>query len=423
MPLTGLSYVSRRGLRLYDVVYVNVVDGRRSEDRPAAVDGSGNSGKPKPHPVSSGQAQLRARPTVQGAALVLENKTGRILAMAGSFSYPLSQLNRTWQTQRQPGSATKPTTYLTALQKGLQPNTLVPNDPLTLPPIGSSTYGSIIRDNGAPDRPEDYWSPRNGDYASGGVFTMRRGLENSINVVTAHLLAGGIDPDPVASLDEVCATAKAAKIYTDCVRYYPFVLGAQPVHMIDLAAFYAAVAHEGARPQPHAIDAIEANGKVIYEYPKVPLFSPISAADGVSFYQLKTMLQGVVARGTARAIGGLSSHLARKTGTTEDAVDGWFVGFTNDVTIAVWVGYDNGDGKRRSLGSNATGARVALPIFQPIVQAIWAENIAPKAPLSGPSPEARRMLVDVPIDYMSGDRIGAPQVSQGFQGIFAPARP
>ena len=90
---------------------------------------------------------------------------------------------------------------------------------------------------------------------------MRRGLENSINVVTAHLLDGGIDADPEASLDEVCATAKAAKIYTDCVRYYPFVLGAQPVHMIDLAAFYAAVANEGARPQPHAIDAIEANGR------------------------------------------------------------------------------------------------------------------------------------------------------------------
>ena len=427
MALTGLSYVSRRGLGLYDVVYVNVVESRRAEVRAPApvVDARGNPVKPKPQAkpqatVSSGQAQLRARPTVQGAALVLENKTGRILAMAGSFSYPLSQLNRTWQTQRQPGSAIKPITYLTALQKGLQPNTLVPNDPLTLPPIGSATYGSIIRDFGAPDRPEDYWSPRNADYASGGVFTMRRGLENSINVVTAHLLAGGIDADPVASLDEVCATAKAAKIYTDCVRYYPFVLGAQPVHMIDLAAFYAAVANEGARPQPHAIDAIEANGKVIYEYPKVPLFSPISAADGVSFYQLKTMLQGVVARGTARAIGGLSPYVAGKTGTTEDAVDGWFIGFTNDVTIAVWVGYDNGDGKRRSLGSNATGARVALPIFKPILDAIWAEHIAPKAPLAGPSREVQRLLIDVPIDYASGVPLNAPAANNnsGLGGLF-----
>ena len=257
---------------------------------------------------------------------------------------------------------------------------------------------------------------------SGGVFTLRRGLENSINVVTAHLLDGGIDADPVESLDEVCATAKAAKIYTDCVRYYPFVLGAQPVRMIDLAAFYAAVANEGARPQPHAIDAIEANGRTVYEYPKVPLFSPIGAADRVSFYQLKTMLQGVVARGTARAIGGLSPYVAGKTGTTEDAVDGWFIGFTNDVTVAVWVGYDNGDGKRRSLGSNATGARVALPIFEPIIEAMWSEHIAPKAPLSGPSREVQRLLVDVPIDYTSGTPLNAPANNAnnnfGLGGLF-----
>ena len=121
------------------------------------------------------------------------------------------------------------------------------------------------------------------------------------------------------------------------------------------------------------------------------------------------MLQGVVARGTARAIGSLSPYVAGKTGTTEDAVDGWFIGFTNDVTIAVWVGYDNGDGKRRSLGTSATGARVALPIFEPILQTIWTEGIAPKAPLNGPSPEAKRHLVDLPIDYMSGSRIGGGQ--------------
>src|SRR4029077_9687994 len=114
--------------------------------------------------------------------------------------------------------------------------------------------------------------------------------------------------------------------------------------------------------------------------------------------------QGVVARGTARAISALSPYVAGKTGTTEDSVDGWFIGFTNDVTIAVWVGYDNGDGKRRSLGSTETGARVALPIFEPIINAIWSENIAPKAPLSGPSPEAQAHLIDLPIDYDSGQR-------------------
>jgi penicillin-binding protein 1A len=196
----------------------------------------------------------------------------------------------------------------------------------------------------------------------------------------------------------------AATPSNNCIRYYPFVLGAQPVRMIDLAAFYAAVANEGARPQPHGIDSIEQNGRTIYEYPKAPL-PMIGAADRAAFYQLKTILQGVVARGTARAIGALSPYVAGKTGTTEDAVDGWFIGFTNDVTVAVWVGYDNGDGKRRSLGASESGARVALPIFEPIMTAIWAEGIAPKAPLSGPSREAQRQLIDLPIDYMTGDRL------------------
>jgi len=377
VPLTGLAGEIRRKLALHDVVYVKVIEAKE------------NAGK------IDAAAQLRVRPTVQGAALVLENRTGRILAMAGSFSYPLSQLNRTWQTQRQPGSAIKPITYLTALQNGLQPNTLVPDEPITLRPIGSRGHD------------KDFWTPRNADSKSGGPTTLRRGLERSRNLVTAHLLDGGIDADPEKSLDKVCATAVAAKIYSNCIRYYPFVLGAQPVRLIDLAAFYAAVANEGARPEPHAIDSIEWNGRTIYAYPKTPLFPQIAMVDRASFYQLKTILQGVVARGTARAISSLSPYVAGKTGTTEDAVDGWFVGFTNDVTVAVWVGYDNSDGKRRSLGSSETGANVALPIFEPIIEAIWAEQIAPKTVLNGPSAEAQNNLIDLPIDYESGDRVKA----------------
>ncbi|MGB3746374.1 MAG: transglycosylase domain-containing protein [Xanthobacteraceae bacterium] len=408
MPLAVWSGAIRRGLSLYDVVYVRVLEGRSVETR--------SKGRSSGTLQTTAQAQLRVRPTVQGAALVLENKTGRILAMAGSFSYPLSQLNRAAQTQRQPGSAIKPLTYLTALQHGLQPNTLVTNEPITLPPIGSGIDGRdmISRDYGGYARPQDFWSPRNADYNQGGVFTMRRGLENSINVVTAHLLDGGISQSPEKSLDAVCATAVAAKIYSECVRYYPFVLGAEPVRMIDLAAFYAAVANEGALPQPHGIDSIEENGQTVYEYPKTPL-PWIGAADRASFYQLKTMLQGVVARGTARAIGGLSPYVAGKTGTTENAVDGWFIGFTNDVTVAVWVGYDNADRKRRSLGSNETGARLALPIFQPIIEAIWAEHIAPKTLLSGPSPEAKQLLVDAPIDYMTGERVASGGFIEHFR--------
>jgi penicillin-binding protein 1A len=277
-----------------------------------------------------------------------------------------------------------------------------------LPPIASQGIGSYEGGNSARKlvnaREEDYWTPSNYGHTTGGRYTMRRGLENSVNIVTARLLDGGIEADPEKSLDDICATAVAAKIYTSCVRFYPFVLGAQPARMIDLAAFYAAVANEGARPQPHAVDSIEVGGRTIYQYPNTPPPTIGAAADHTSFYQLKTMLQGVVARGTARAISALSPYVAGKTGTTEDSVDGWFIGFTNDVTIAVWVGYDNGDGKRRSLGSTETGARVALPIFEPIINAVWSQNIAPKAPLSGPSPEAQAHLIDLPIDYTSGQR-------------------
>jgi penicillin-binding protein 1A len=390
VPLVTYTSRIRRSLSLYDVIYVHLTESKTRPD------------KSKGGPQTSVRAEVRARPSVQGAALVLQNRTGRILAMTGSFSYPLSQLNRTWQTLRQPGSAIKPVTYLTALEKGLQPNTLVSNDPITLPPIGSDLTRSDVIALGEGEREQDYWSPRNYEDVYGGVYTLRQGLEYSINVVTAHLLDGGIDANPEKSLDDVCATAVAEKIYPNCIRYYPFVLGAQPVHMIDLAAFYAAVANGGVRPQPHAVDSIALDGHTIYQFPAPADSQSVSAADAASFFQLKSILEGVVARGTAHAISSLSPYVAGKTGTTEDSVDGWFIGFTNDVTVAVWVGYDNGDGKRRSLG-HVDGARVALPIFKPIIEAIWSDGIAPKAPLSGPSPQAKKLLVEQEIDYRSGE--------------------
>ena len=400
LPLNQIGAQIRRALNLYDVVYVHVTEAR------PAVKPKHAQGAAAPAVPVGGQVQLRVRPTVQGSVLVLENKTGRILAMAGSFSYMASPLNRTSQTRRQPGSAIKPLTYLTALQSGLQPNTLVSDDTITLAPIGASGYGRdiIARNYGSNMREQDYWTPRNADGSAGGALTLRRGLENSVNMVTAHLLDGGISVDPEKSLDEVCATAVAAKIYTDCVRYYPFVLGAQPVRMIDLAGFYAAVANEGALPQPHAIE-FDRNGRP-YGF-SVSEYAAAVYRRSRSGRLLSAQDHPAGSRGARHSACDrrLSPYVAGKTGTTEDAVDGWFVGFTNDVTIAVWVGYDNGDGKRRSLGGSATGARVALPIFEPILQTIWAQGIAPKAPLNGPSPEAKLHLIDLPIDYYSGNRV------------------
>jgi penicillin-binding protein 1A len=371
LPLSVDNAAAQRKLVLYDVVFVRV----------AEVKGKGV------------RAELRIRPLVQGTIVVLENKTGRILAMTGGFSYPLSQLNRATQAVRQPGSAIKPLSYLAALGKGLQPNTLITDEPITLPPIG-----------GGHARERDYWTPKNYDGGAGGILTLRRALENSRNLATVHLLDGGIEYSPEASLNRLCALALEAQIYRECLRYYPFVLGAQPVRPVDLAAFFAAIANEGFHPSPYVIESIERNGITVYRHdPKSSVM--IGSVDRAAFYQLKTMLQGVLARGTARSISGLSPYVAGKTGTSDDENDAWFVGFTNDVTVAVWVGYDNADGKRRTLGGGSTGGHVAVPIFEPVIQAVWA-HVAPKTALAPPSPEAKRQLACKSIDPDAGETHG-----------------
>ena len=214
LPLSADGSILAK-LKLSDVVLVKVTDGN-------------------PKTKTAGRAEIRVRPSVQGTAVVLENKTGKILAMAGGFSYPLSQLNRATQAQRQPGSAIKPLSYLAALQR-LQPNTYVSDDPITLPPIGGVGRA----------REQDYWTPKNYDGGYGGTMTLRQALENSRNLATVHLLEGGIESTPEASLDRLCALAMEAQIYRECMKYYPFVLGAQPVRPVDLAAFYAAIRQRG----------------------------------------------------------------------------------------------------------------------------------------------------------------------------------
>ena len=344
------------------------------------------------------RADLRVRPSVQGAAIVLENRTGKILAMSGGFSYPLSQLNRVTQTVRQPGSTLKPLTYLAALNAGLQPNTLVMDAPVTLPPIGG--IGAS-------------WSPKNYDGGGAGATTIRRGLEFSKNLVTARLLEGGIAQSAPQSLQRVCDIALEAQLYAECERYYPLVLGAQPVRMIDLASFYAAIANEGGRPSAYALEAIERDGKPIYERPaKAPV--RIGSADRVAFYQIKSMLQGVTRHGTAAALSGVSAYVAGKTGTSENENDAWFAGFTNEITVVVWAGYDNADGVRRTLGRGQTGGHVAVPIAKAIFQAAWANGV-PRTPLSPPSPEAKPLIADLPIEPRSGQRIAGGGFIEHFR--------
>lgn len=369
MALTSQNETDRAKLGLYDVIYVKVVEGKTPADL---------------------RAELRIRPQVQGAALVIENKTGRILAMAGGFSYVVSQLNRSAQALRQPGSSIKPLVYLAALHHGMQPNTLIMDSPITLPPITGTLNA----------RASDYWTPKNYEGGASGATTFRRALERSRNMATARLLDGAIDKTPKTSLDAICDLALEANIYQECMKRYPFVLGAQALRMIDLAGFYAAIASEGAYNQPHAIDSIDLKGKTIYRFPSKPKM--LAGGDRVAFYQLRTILEGVVARGTATALKNMTDYVGGKTGTTDSENDSWFVSFTNDVTVAVWVGYDNA-AARRTLGHSGSGGHLAAPIAGPIIDASWQFQ-APKVPLPPPSAEAAKRMRAETINLNTGVR-------------------
>jgi membrane peptidoglycan carboxypeptidase len=155
------------------------------------------------------------------------------------------------------------------------------------------------------------------------------------------------------------------------------------------------------RPAPHVIDSVERDGTVIYRHGSTSA-TRIPSVDQAAFYQLKTMMQGVLARGTAQSIADLAPYVAGKTGTSDDENDAWFVGFTNEVTVAVWVGYDNANSKRRTLGGGATGGGVAVPIFEPVIRAVW-NDVAPRTALAPPSPEAQRDLSCASVDSDLGE--------------------
>jgi penicillin-binding protein 1A len=211
--------------------------------------------------------------------------------------------------------------------------------------------------------------------------------------VTARLLKGGISENPKESLYKICDLAEEAHLYPECLRLYPFILGAQAIRIIDLASFYSAIANEGAYHAPYAIEAIEQKGTSVYRHPQ-PSPAILAGGDRVAFYQLRTILEGVLTRGTARSLAHLGGYAGGKTGTTDDENDAWFAAFTKDVTVVVWVGYDNLNG-RRTLGSGGTGGRVAAPIAEPIIQASW--NIYPKVPLPPPSPQLARQVKAVTV--------------------------
>lgn len=345
-------------------------------------------------------ATLLLPPKLQGAVIVMEAKTGRILGMSGGFSYAASQLNRATDpdVKRQPGSTFKPFLYMAALNMGYQENTNLPN----LDPALTYKKGSKWA----------VWNVHNFDGTTGGKVTLRQAVERSMNQPAAQMMSK-MDQTPEAGLKRVVDTAMDFGVLKEPTQDFATALGAKETHLVDLAAAYAAIANITApynrkcptclRPVPTVFDDISLNGESIYHRDRFGYgLQELKTVDRVSVFQMRRILEGTVRRGTAVAAKELAGYVAGKTGTTNGFNDAWFVGFTNDIVVATWVGYDNNKIARSYRnGENFTGARLALPIAADVFKKIFKLYPKLKQPLADMPPDLNGLVVEVPIEERS----------------------
>jgi penicillin-binding protein 1A len=299
-------------------------------------------------------------PEVSGALVAMDPHTGRVLAISGGFSFETSQFDRATQAKRQPGSSIKPFVYLTALDHGFTPSTLVVDGPISLP-----------QGPGLPMWSPTNYSKLNHEAKFRGPTPLRVALELSLNAVTARV-ASLIGMEPIAQ------TVERFGIMDHMPREYSMALGAGETTLLRHTAAYAMLVNGGKRITPTFIDRIQdRNGATIFhadqrrcdgcsdvEWRRQPV--PVipdkreQVADPGSAFQIVTMLQGVVERGTGKAVLAVGKPIAGKTGTTNDWRDAWFVGFTPDLVAGVYIGFDDPD----SLGDDETGGHIAAPVFR-----------------------------------------------------------
>ena len=306
--------------------------------------------------VRADRVLLRQIPAVQGALVAMDPATGRVLALSGGWSFETSQFNRAVQAERQPGSSFKPFVYLTALKAGFAPSQKVLDAPFTLQ-VG-----------------KERWQPNNYALTFSGPTPMRIALEKSLNLVTIRLAER-------VGMDAVAETAIGFHVVDGMPRVLPASLGAVETTVLRQAAAYAGLVSGGREVIPSLVDSVQGqDGKVLRRATPLgckdcedPGRTPVltdtrkQVVDPQSTFQVVTMMQGVVARGTGFAAGqGLGRPIAGKTGTSQDFNDAWFVGFTPDLVAAVWVGFDN----NTSLGEKETGGAISAPIFHDFMQAV-----------------------------------------------------
>ncbi len=297
---------------------------------------------------------LRQIPAVQGALVAMDPHTGRVLAMQGGWKYGADQFNRVTQADRQPGSAFKPFIYLAALDKGFTPATRVLDAPFVIE-----------------QAPGDYWRPTNYSGEFYGPTPIRIGVEKSRNLMTVRLADH-------LGMPTVIDYAKRFGIADEMKPYLSYSLGAGETTLLKLTNAYAMLVNGGKKITPTIVDRIQdRRGETIFSYDKRPCpncgdlirwdgqSTPVvpdgreQIADERTAYQMVSILEGVVQRGTAAKLASLGMPLAGKTGTTNKSKDTWFIGFSPDLVVGVFVGFD----EPRSLGKRETGGSAAAPIF------------------------------------------------------------
>jgi len=280
------------------------------------------------------QASLDQEPELEGAFLVIEPQTGQVKAMVGGYSFQRSEWNNATQAMRQSGSVIKPILYTAGLENGLTPASTFIDEPMKFKDKWS---GKI-------------WDPPNYDEKYKGRVTLRRGIEESRNIVTAKLL------DHISPQEGV-KYCKEFGLSSNILPYLSLALGAFEVKMIELVSAFTVFPNQGVRIEPYFIERIEDRQGNILEQARVKAHHVISPQIA---YIMTSLLQGVVKRGTAWRAGSLEMPLAGKTGTTDDHSDAWFMGFSPDLCAGVWVGHREG---RISIGDRQSGAVAALPAW------------------------------------------------------------
>ena len=300
---------------------------------------------------------LRQVSEVQGAFMAMDVNSGRVLAMQGGFDYSTSVYNRATQAERQPGSSFKPFVYAAALDSGYSPATIVVDAPIEI------------------DTPQGLWRPKNSSNKFYGPTPLRTGIEQSRNLMTIRLAQE-------VSMDVIADYAEGFGVYEDMGRFLANSLGAEETTLFKMVAAYAMFANGGERVEPTLVDRIQDRyGKTVYRHDQRVCLecgddqlaagrSPLIISnrervmDEITAYQLTSMMEGVVDRGTAAATVNLDVAAAGKTGTTNEARDVWFVGFTSNIVAGCYIGYD----RPSPLGKGAGGGSTCGPVFNEFMQ-------------------------------------------------------